>query len=86
MTGFTAAYRSALARSRPRARRTPLLVLTGRALGRLVSAGIRARTAILQLGGLGLLDAAAWHVGAVWGLAVAGAALLFLDLMNGEAE
>lgn len=86
MTSFTEAYRATRAASRRRTEsaRTPVLVFVGRALARVVTAGARARTALLQLGGLGLLDAAAWKVGIVWGLAVAGLALLFLDLMNGS--
>lgn len=87
MTSFAEAFRTTRAATRrERPARTPVLVYAGRVLGRLVSAGARARTAMLQLGGLGLLDAAAWRAGAVWGLAVAGAALLFLDLMNGSEQ
>ena len=69
-----------------RPRRRPVLAAVGtlaaRAAGRL-QAG---RTAALQLGGLGLLDAAAWRAGPAWGLAGAGAALLLLDWLNGEGD
>lgn len=64
--------------------RRPVLAAVGRLAARAVGRLQTARTAVLQLGGLGLLDAAAWQFGAVWGLAVAGAALLLLDWLNGD--
>lgn len=88
MTGFAEAFRQTRtaqrAQNQPRRPRTPILAHLGRLTARALGQAGRARTPVLQLGGLGLVDAAAWRAGTVWGLLVGGAALLFLDWLNGD--
>jgi len=87
----TSAVREAFAeqRARDRAlrvvrRRRPVPAVLGQAAARALGRLERSRAAVLQLSGLGLLDAAAWQLGTIWGLAAAGVALLFVDWLNGD--
>jgi hypothetical protein len=52
---------------------------------RLARAARRARSAVLHLGGLGSITAAAWLVAAPLGLLVAGVSLLVLEYLSAEA-
>jgi len=87
MSAFREAFaeqRAADQRLRVVRRRTPVLAVAGRLAAKAMARLAATRTAVLQLSGFGLLDAAAWQFGAVWGLAAAGLSLLALDFLNGD--
>lgn len=81
------AFLDELARLRARGatrERTALLVVLARWAARLLVALPRLRTALLAIGGFGLLSAAAWMVAVPLGLATAGVSLLVLEYLSGE--
>ena len=91
MTIFSEAFASGRARrtGRPARTRTPVLVIIGRVLaalgafaGRKLPRWATVRRAVLTIGGLGLLTAAAWMVALPLGLLAAGVSLLILEALT----
>lgn len=91
MTVFSEAFTAERARrnARPARTRTPILVLLGRVLavlgafaGRKLPRWPTVRRAVLTIGGLALLVAAAWMVALPLGLLAAGVSLLILEALT----
>jgi hypothetical protein len=69
------------------ARAGALAVAHGPAVGRWARRAARkARTTVLQVGGLGAITAAAWIVAVPLGLFVGGLALLLLEPLTGDVD
>jgi hypothetical protein len=60
----------------------PVLARLGRLAARLAARWPSLRSAVLQIGGLGCLSAAAWKVNGAAGLAVTGLSLLVLEYLS----
>lgn len=78
-TGFRAAYRAERAAATPRKPRTPVLTHAARAVARLANLAARARGPVLQLGGMGFIDYAAFRFDTIAGYAAIGASLFLAE-------
>jgi hypothetical protein len=64
----------------------PVLAKLGRFAARLTARWPKLRSAVLQIGGLGCLSAAAWEVNGAAGLAATGLSLFVLEYLSSGSD